>query len=335
MAFIKEENEDIKIEEAFSVKQEDTETQTKMAFIKESENVKIEETFRVKQEDTETQTKMVFIKESENVKIEETFRVKQEDTETQTKMVFIKEKSENVKIEETFRVKQEDTEEQTDKKPEGGRKRKTIFEVAEKRRKLSEERNQTRVVLGQSFQRWRAMKEQKGVKTDAQFAKILLDRDADFSMGGIEKLSSSSSSDLMLLKEETEVLDEMEEDQDEKYHDFTTGEKFSCSETENSSSRKTETIRYFNCLQCGQSFTKKANLKVHMSVHTECPNTENLLVKRLRPTIIKMAFIKEESEDMKIEETFRVKQEDTEEQTDCKDFRLPQEDLNGKIFTFS
>ncbi len=32
-------------------------------------------------------------------------------------------------------------------------------------------------------------------------------------------------------------------------------------------------------------------------------------------TIIKMAFIKEESEDVKIEETFRVKQEDTEEQT--------------------
>ncbi len=32
-------------------------------------------------------------------------------------------------------------------------------------------------------------------------------------------------------------------------------------------------------------------------------------------TIIKMAFIKEESEDMKFEETFRVKHEDTEEQT--------------------
>jgi len=31
--------------------------------------------------------------------------------------------------------------------------------------------------------------------------------------------------------------------------------------------------------------------------------------------IIKMAFIKEESEDMKIEETLRVKEEDTEEQT--------------------
>jgi len=32
-------------------------------------------------------------------------------------------------------------------------------------------------------------------------------------------------------------------------------------------------------------------------------------------TIIKMAFIKEESEDMKIEEVFSLKQEDTEEQT--------------------
>ncbi len=57
-----------------------------MAFIKEeSEDMKIEETLRVKHEDTEEQTKMVFIKEeSEDVKIEEAFRVKQEDTEEQT-----------------------------------------------------------------------------------------------------------------------------------------------------------------------------------------------------------------------------------------------------------
>ncbi|KAL1268586.1 hypothetical protein QQF64_033949, partial [Cirrhinus molitorella] len=34
-----------------------------------------------------------------------------------------------------------------------------------------------------------------------------------------------------------------------------------------------------------------------------------------RDTIMKMAFIKEESEDQKIEETLRVKREDTEEQT--------------------
>ncbi len=53
--------------------------------------MKIEEAFRVKPEDTEKQTKMVFIKEeSEDMKIEETFRVKHEDTETQTKMCLLK-----------------------------------------------------------------------------------------------------------------------------------------------------------------------------------------------------------------------------------------------------
>ncbi len=53
--------------------------------------MKIEEAFRVKHEDTETQTKMVFIKEeSEDMKIEEAFRVNHEDTETQTKMCLLK-----------------------------------------------------------------------------------------------------------------------------------------------------------------------------------------------------------------------------------------------------
>jgi len=54
-----------------------------MAFIKEreSEDMKIEEAFRVKQEDTEEQTKMVFIKER---KIEGAFGVKQEGTGEQT-----------------------------------------------------------------------------------------------------------------------------------------------------------------------------------------------------------------------------------------------------------
>ncbi|KAG1926569.1 gastrula zinc finger protein XlCGF8.2DB-like [Pimephales promelas] len=86
-----------------------------MAFIKEeSEDMKMEETFRVKHEDTETQRKMPFIKEeSEDVKMEETFRVKYEDTEEQTKMAFIKEESEDVMTEETFSVKHEETEEQT------------------------------------------------------------------------------------------------------------------------------------------------------------------------------------------------------------------------------
>ncbi|XP_077091400.1 uncharacterized protein LOC143742433 isoform X2 [Siphateles boraxobius] len=57
MASIKEESEEMRIEEVFSVKQENTEEQTKMSLIKEeSEDLKIEETFSVKQEDTEEQT---------------------------------------------------------------------------------------------------------------------------------------------------------------------------------------------------------------------------------------------------------------------------------------
>ncbi|XP_056094659.1 uncharacterized protein LOC130073218 [Rhinichthys klamathensis goyatoka] len=108
MAFVKEESEEIKIEEARSVNPEETEEQTKMTFIKvESEEMKIE-AFIVKQEDTEDQTKMAFIKEeSEETKIE-AFIVKQEETEEQT---FMKEESEDMMIEEAF------TEEQTVFKP--------------------------------------------------------------------------------------------------------------------------------------------------------------------------------------------------------------------------
>ncbi len=57
MAIIKEESEDFRIEEVFSVKHEDTEEQTKMTFIKEkSKDMKIDKTFRAKQEETVEQT---------------------------------------------------------------------------------------------------------------------------------------------------------------------------------------------------------------------------------------------------------------------------------------
>uniref|UniRef100_A0A672GZL4 Uncharacterized protein n=1 Tax=Salarias fasciatus TaxID=181472 RepID=A0A672GZL4_SALFA len=56
-----------------------------------------------------------------------------------------------------------------------GRKRKTVFEIYEKKRKASEVRNKTRVFLGDSFTRWRALKLQAGLPTDASVAKFLLD----------------------------------------------------------------------------------------------------------------------------------------------------------------
>ncbi|XP_077053495.1 uncharacterized protein LOC143703904 [Siphateles boraxobius] len=108
-----------------------------------------------------------------------------------------------------------------------GRKRKSVHEVYEKKRQAAEHRNKTRVILGEHFTRWRALKTQVGLPTVAALAKILLDsydkitstplthtqwarpqppavstieeslsdREADFSVKGIEKMASSSSSE--------------------------------------------------------------------------------------------------------------------------------------------
>ncbi|CAM4642972.1 unnamed protein product [Leuciscus chuanchicus] len=57
-----------------------------------------------------------------------------------------------------------------------GRKRKSVYELYDKKRKASEERNKTRVFLGEYFTRWRALKAQVGLPTDASVAKFLLDR---------------------------------------------------------------------------------------------------------------------------------------------------------------
>ncbi len=72
----------------------------------------------------------------------------------------------------------------------------------------------------------------------------------------------------MALKEESEVLNEMEK----KDHDFINGEKyFSCSQTENTSSRKkaqkTGRRHYFTCQQCGKSFNQTESFKRHMIIH--------------------------------------------------------------------
>ncbi len=86
--------------------------------------------------------------------------------------------------------------------------------------------------------------------------------------------------DLKALKEESEILIEVEEeDHCEKYHDFKTGEKsFKCTQTKKTSSRKraqkTGTRSYFTCQQCGRSFTEKGSLQVHMRIHNgETPFT--------------------------------------------------------------
>ncbi|XP_067283792.1 uncharacterized protein [Pseudorasbora parva] len=83
---------------------------------------------------------------------------------------------------------------------------------------------------------------------------------------------TEEQTELMAVKEESEVLIEMEE----KYHyeehdDFTTGGK---SPSQQEEAQQTETLSNFICPQCGKSFAKKGSLKAHMNIHTgEKPHT--------------------------------------------------------------
>ncbi len=71
----------------------------------------------------------------------------------------------------------------------------------------------------------------------------------------------------MVLKEENQELNEMEDDNEFKKHDFMTGEKsFSCSKTKRA--QKTGTRRHFICQQCGKSYDQHRCLKLHMHIHT-------------------------------------------------------------------
>jgi len=83
--------------------------------------------------------------------------------------------------------------------------------------------------------------------------------------------------DLTSLKEENEVLKE-DKDQYNIHHDFITGEKTcSCSQTENTSSRKMtqKTGSHLICLQCGHIYNQKETLITHTEIYTEklytCP----------------------------------------------------------------
>ena len=55
-------------------------------------------------------------------------------------------------------------------------KGKTSVEKATAMQKLTEERNRTSLVIGTAFQRWRQLKNEKGLQTDAKVALFLLDR---------------------------------------------------------------------------------------------------------------------------------------------------------------
>uniref|UniRef100_A0A8C5G419 Uncharacterized protein n=1 Tax=Gouania willdenowi TaxID=441366 RepID=A0A8C5G419_GOUWI len=55
-------------------------------------------------------------------------------------------------------------------------KRKSVEEKAATKRALEKARAQTRVNVGAAFQRWRQLRDQMGLKSDAKVADFLLDR---------------------------------------------------------------------------------------------------------------------------------------------------------------
>uniref|UniRef100_A0A3B4W8W9 Uncharacterized protein n=1 Tax=Seriola lalandi dorsalis TaxID=1841481 RepID=A0A3B4W8W9_SERLL len=54
-------------------------------------------------------------------------------------------------------------------------KKRRSDEYMARRRELEKERTKTRIYIGESIQRWRELRRQKGFLSDAQVAKFLLD----------------------------------------------------------------------------------------------------------------------------------------------------------------
>ena len=60
--------------------------------------------------------------------------------------------------------------------PPPAKRKRTIFQRVVDNKNAEKEKMKTRVLIGAAFERWRKLKDEKGLKTDACVAFFLLDR---------------------------------------------------------------------------------------------------------------------------------------------------------------
>ncbi|XP_020786324.2 zinc finger protein 391-like [Boleophthalmus pectinirostris] len=206
------------------------------------------------------------------------------------------------------------------------RKRKSGFEDVQRNGEEEKERDQTEVILGDSFQRWRALKQEKGLKTDALVAKFLLDRCVPEFSGVRVKTEESS----LLQQRETEQREDTQgEDISTEAHVHSETE----GDTEHSSADSDEDWRApFSC-SAAHTDTGHHNQETRATVNTgEEPYSCSVCVQLPSPSPALTPQIKEEP---------NIKQEEEQLQVSVPEFTVvtvkteeSSEDIKAETFVY-
>ncbi|ROL46776.1 Gastrula zinc finger protein XlCGF8.2DB [Anabarilius grahami] len=86
----------------------------------------------------------------------------------------------------------------------------------------------------------------------------------------VKEEETEEQRDLLKVEEESQDQNEVEKNQHQEPHSFSTGEN---SQTENDLTQSPGAKKSFGCPHCGKSYKCKEDLKDHMTIHSERPYT--------------------------------------------------------------